>query len=359
MGERVYLDWNATSPLRPEARAAMISALDVVGNPSSVHKEGRAARSVIESARAGIASELGVDAGNVVFTSGATEAAALALAGRNLRSAPVEHEAVLAWTTPELVLDPHGRVKVDEPEESSLQLANSETGILQDLPEGIDVTDATQAVGKIPVSRQLKKARAAIISAHKFGGPKGIGALVLAEGREVLARQRGGGQELGRRSGTENVVAIAGFDAALRAAARDVWQGDWEEVAEYRDALEARLLDAEQGVIIVGKEADRLPNTSCFAVPGWKSEMQVIQMDLDGFAISAGSACSSGKVRERNALRGLVSDAVGATAIRVSIGPGTKRSDVMRFADAWIRCRRELGMRRRSRDFEGLGVQAA
>ncbi len=338
MRSRVYLDWNATTPLRPEARQAMVSALDMQGNPSSVHREGRAVRSVVERSREEIAEILDLDPECVVFTSGATEAAALALSGGQLRSAAIEHEAVLAWTNPDLEVGETGAVIVDRPSESVLQLANGETGIMQEIPQGIRVTDATQAVGKYSVNSELKKAGMAITSAHKFGGPKGIGALLLRSGEEVEACLRGGGQELGRRSGTENVAAIAGFAAAVAAAARDVSEGLWDEVAETRNLFEERLQDSIADVVVIGSGSPRLPNTSCFARPGWKGETQVIQMDLDGFAISAGSACSSGKVGDRRALKALgISDEVANSAVRVSFGPTSDAGEVLRFADAWIR----------------------
>ncbi len=351
MGNRVYLDWNATTPLRPEARQAMVSALDLPGNPSSVHGEGRAARSLVERSREEISRVLDVNPEGVIFTSGATEAAALALSARRLQSAAIEHEAVLAWTEPALEVGEGGSVVVDRPSESVLQLANGETGIIQELPEGIRLTDATQAVGKLSVNSELKKAGMAITSAHKLGGPKGIGALVLQGGEEIKACLRGGGQELGRRSGTENVAAIAGFAAAIAAAARDVSAGLWDEVAETRDLFEERLQDSIADVVVIGAGSQRLPNTSCFARPGWKGETQVIQMDLDGFAVSAGSACSSGKVGERRALKALgVSDEVATSAIRVSFGPESAAGDVLGFADAWIRRCNEYEARRQSTD---------
>ncbi|MEY8840874.1 aminotransferase class V-fold PLP-dependent enzyme, partial [Cribrihabitans sp. XS_ASV171] len=166
-----------------------------------------------------------------------------------------------------------------------------------DLPKGIAVTDATQAFGKLPVAFNWMGAGMALLSAHKLGGPKGIGALVMPRGTDLAAKIRGGGQEMGRRSGTENVLGIAGFGAAAEAAARDLADGVWDRVAQLRNILENALEAAATKTIFVGKGAKRLPNTLCFATPGWKGETQVMQMDLAGFAISAGSACSSGKVR--------------------------------------------------------------
>ncbi|WP_417723929.1 cysteine desulfurase family protein [Salipiger sp.] len=338
MVRRAYLDWNATAPLRAEARAAMLSAMDVVGNPSSVHAEGRAAKGLIERARAQVATALGADGAEVIFVSGATEAAALALSGRGLVGAEVEHDAVAAWIAPELAVDAEGRVIVPEPGRSVLQAANSETGVLQDLPEGLAMTDATQVFGKLPFAFNWCGAEMAIVSAHKLGGPKGIGALVLKRGIELPGLLRGGGQEMGRRAGTENVIGIAGFGAAAEAAVKDLAEDVWSGVEKLRNILENAVAAAAKETIFVGKGAPRLPNTSCFALPGWKGETQVMQMDLSGFAVSAGSACSSGKVRASRVLRAMgFDDEVAGSAIRVSLGPATTEEDVMRFADSWAR----------------------
>ncbi|WP_417722983.1 cysteine desulfurase family protein [Salipiger sp.] len=338
MVRRAYLDWNATAPLRAEARAAMLSAMDVVGNPSSVHAEGRAAKGLIERARAQVATALGADGAEVIFVSGATEAAALALSGRGLVGAEVEHDAVAAWIAPELAVYAEGRVIVPEPGRSVLQAANSETGVLQDLPEGLAMTDATQVFGKLPFAFNWCGAEMAIVSAHKLGGPKGIGALVLKRGIELPGLLRGGGQEMGRRAGTENVIGIAGFGAAAEAAVKDLAEDVWSGVEKLRNILENAVAAAAKETIFVGKGAPRLPNTSCFALPGWKGETQVMQMDLSGFAVSAGSACSSGKVRASRVLRAMgFDDEVAGSAIRVSLGPATTEEDVMRFADSWAR----------------------
>jgi cysteine desulfurase len=340
---RGYFDWNATAPLRPEARAAMIAAMDVIGNPSSVHAEGRAARALVERARAQVAAALGAGAAEVVFTSGATEAAALACAGRGLVCAGIEHEAVSAWCDPVLPVDPSGRVRVEAPGRSALQIANSETGILQELPPGLAVSDLTQGFGKLPLGFDWLGIGMGILSAHKLGGPKGVGALVLAPGQAVAARLRGGGQEMGRRAGTENLPGIAGFGAAAEAAARDLADGVWDRVAELRNILDQGLSAAGIETISVGKGAPRLPNTLCLIAPGWKGETQVMQMDLAGFAVSAGSACSSGKVRDSRVLRAMGYDAGQAgSAIRLSLGPGVTEAEVLRFIDAWTaRARRQ------------------
>jgi cysteine desulfurase len=334
---RVYLDHNATTPLRPEAREAMIAAMDLCGNPSSVHAEGRAAKAVIERARAQIASAFGADGSDIVFTSGSTEGAALALGGRNLHGSAIEHDAVRAWIAEDLPVENTGWVQVSEPEFSTLQLANSETGIVQKLPKGLAVTDATQAFGKLPVAFNWLDTQMALISAHKLGGPKGIGAVVMKRGTDLPAQIKGGGQEMGRRSGTENVIGIAGFGAAAEAAARDLANGVWEQIREFRNILEKALEAGSKATIFVGKDQDRLPNTLCFATPGWKGETQVMQMDLAGFAVSAGSACSSGKVRASAVLTAMGYDEVtAASAIRVSLGPSTTEEDVLRFAEAWL-----------------------
>ncbi len=338
MAKRLYLDWNATTPLRPEARAAMIAAMEVVGNPSSVHAEGRAARALVERARAQVAAALGAGGADLVFTSGATEAAALACEGRGLICAPVEHEAVAAWCDPGLTADAAGRVAVADPGRTALQLANSETGIVQALPPGLAVSDLTQAFGKLPFAFNWLDITAGLVSAHKLGGPKGVGALVLRPGTEIAARLRGGGQEMGRRAGTENVIGIAGFGAAAEAAARDLAAGVWDEVSRIRNILESALLAAGKGIISVGNGVDRLPNTLTVIAPGWKGETQVMAMDLAGFAVSAGSACSSGKVRASKVLVAMgFGEELAAQALRLSLGPGTGEEDVLRFADLWTK----------------------
>ena len=335
--KRVYLDHNATAALRPEARDAMIAAMDLVGNPSSVHAEGRAAKAVVEKARTQIAIAFGADGADIVFTSGATEAAALAMAGRDLQGAAIEHDAVRAWINEVLPVSQGGYVDVPDASRSTLQLANSETGIVQTLPAGLAVTDATQAFGKLPIAFNWLGAEMALISAHKLGGPKGIGALVMKRGTDLAAQIKGGGQEMGRRSGTENVTGIAGFGAAAEAASRDLANGVWENVAELRNILENALEAGTKATIFVGKDQGRLPNTLCFATPGWKGETQVMQMDLSGFAISAGSACSSGKVRASAVLTAMGFDEMTASsAIRVSLGPETAEEDVLRFAETWL-----------------------
>ncbi len=333
---RVYLDWNATTPLRSEAHAAMLEAMEVAGNPSSVHAEGRAARALVERARAQVLRAIGAEGAELVFTASATEAAALALAGRGVACADVEHEAVRAWCEAVLEVDRRGQVTVDDPARSALQAANSETGILQDLPVGLALVDATQAFGKVPFGFNWSDAQMAIVSAHKIGGPKGVGALVMRRGTELAARVIGGGQEMGRRAGTENVIGIAGFGAAAEAASRDLEGDTWSRVAKLRTILENGIAESAKETIFVGNDADRLPNTSCFITPGWKGETQVMVMDLAGFAVSAGSACSSGKVRASKVLGAMgFGEGAAESALRVSLGPDTTEEEVLRFVDAW------------------------
>lgn len=379
---RVYLDWNATAPLRPEARDAMIAAMDVVGNPSSVHAEGRKAKAIVETARGQIAVAIGASREDVVLTSGATEAISLVYhqSWDSINCSPLEHDAVIATNAEIIEREPFagkGLVNQDGlfdatnlvsgygiqfptlkkgengwPRKYSalfgLTAANSEIGTVQmtdlafkEFVGEADIShrfcDATQAFGKIPFTFSWAHCEYSAISSHKIGGPKGVGALLVKSGEDIAAQIKGGGQEQGRRSGTENVIGIAGFGAAAEAAQQDLDNGVWEPVRELRDALEARLADAAPDAIFVGQGVDRLPNTSCIAVPGWKGETQVMQMDLAGYAISAGSACSSGKVKQSRVLTAMgFDDITASSAIRVSFGPTTTPDEVMGFADAWI-----------------------
>ncbi|MEM7519811.1 MAG: aminotransferase class V-fold PLP-dependent enzyme [Pseudomonadota bacterium] len=354
-GNRAYLDHNATTPLRVEARAAMLAALDVVGNPSSVHAEGRAAKGVVETARAQVAALVGCTRQQVIFTSSATEAAALAVAqkarhGGVFAALPTEHDCLRVWgqgATPS-AYDRGGRYDPDAVQGAeflSISGANSETGIM--LPGGVIaaraagggavVADITQMAGKVPLrfESDLRPAYA-ILSAHKLGGPKGVGALINYTGDDPAPLLRGGGQEMNRRSGTENIVGIAGFGAAAEAAARDLAAGAWDRIAELRNILEAALEAAAPETIFVGKGVARLPNTSCVIAPGWKGETQVMQLDLAGFAVSAGSACSSGKVQASRVLRAMGFDENEAScAMRVSLGLETTREEVLAFAETW------------------------
>ena len=334
---RVYLDWNATAPLRPEARAAMAAALDVTGNPSSVHAEGRAAKMLLERAREDLAEALGAAQADIVFTSGATEAAALALAGHELACAGVEHDAVRAWCDETLITDAAGQVAVPDPASATLQIANSETGVIQTLPQGLAVSDLTQGFGKIPLAFDWLGVGAGFVSAHKLGGPRGVGALILRAGVDRAAALRGGGQERGRRAGTENLAGIAGFAAAAKAAQRDLASGMSEKLTEMRDRLMSRLEVANKNTMFPGRDSARLPQTLSILTPGWKAETQVMQMDLAGFAVSAGSACSSGKVRASGVLRAMgVAEPEAGCALRVSFGGTTTQDELDRFAAAWV-----------------------
>jgi cysteine desulfurase len=331
MKPRVYLDWNATTPLRAEARAAMIAAMDVVGNPSSVHAEGRAARALVERARAQVAAAVGAKPAEVVFTSGATEAAAVLsrLPVGTVEVDPTAHDCL--WSQ---------RRAGQGSRALAWGYANNETGVISDAPERAEgealMLDIVQAVGKVPFSFAWSGAEMAIVSAHKFGGPKGVGALIVKDGVETLPVLTGGGQEMGRRAGTENIIGIAGMGAAAEAAQRDLEAGVWDEVEELRNILEVGLSSVANNTISVGKGLSRLPNTLCLIAPGWKGETQVMAMDLAGYAVSAGSACSSGKVRASRVLTAMGYDETAAAqAIRVSLGPGVTKDEVLRFTDVW------------------------
>jgi cysteine desulfurase len=335
---RAYLDYNATAPLRVEARQAMIAAMDVVGNPSSVHSEGRAAKALVERAREQVAQAVGCQVAEVVFTSGATEAARVLEGFSDVRVPPTAHDALWAHHQPGSGTDTV----------LAMGLANSETGIVTEPHKGAEgwsadghagnllLLDITQAVGRLPFVFSWSGADLAILSGHKLGGPKGVGALIVRRGFDIPALSLGGGQEMGRRSGTENIIGIAGLGAAIEAAMQDLSNGVWERVEKLRNILETSLEARANKTIFVGKGVARLPNTSCFITDGWKGETQVMQMDLAGFAISAGSACSSGKVRESRVLRAMGFDAgQAASAVRVSLGPATTEDEVLRFVQAW------------------------
>jgi cysteine desulfurase len=369
MPDRVYLDWNATTPLRPEARQAMAAAWEVAGNPSSVHAEGRQARRLVEDARAAVAAAAGARPQDVVFTSGGTEANALALtpglrrgAGepvRRLLVSAIEHTSVLSGgrfspeTIATIAITGSGLVDVDHlrglladgpPALVSVMLANNETGALQPVGEVADIVheaggllhvDAIQAFGKIPFDIKLMKADLVTLSAHKIGGPKGVGALVLADeaqGLEPLLR--GGGQELGRRAGTENVAGIAAFGAAVRVSMTAL-QGDAARLQALRERLE-KGLQQTPGMIVFSEGTPRLPNTTLFTVPGLKAETAVIGFDLGGIAVSSGSACSSGKVQPSHVLAAMgFSRELAQGAVRLSLGWSTSEADIDLALQAW------------------------
>jgi cysteine desulfurase len=369
MLDRVYLDWNATTPLRPEAREAMAGAWDLSGNPSSVHAEGRTARRLVEDARAAVAGALGALPRDVVFTSGGTEANALALTpGLRRGSAPpaqrlvvsaIEHASVLAGgqfpreaismvgvtRSGLLDLDRLRTALADGPPALvSIMLANNETGAIQPVGVAAEIihaaggllhVDAIQAFGKIPFNISVMGADLVTLSAHKIGGPKGAGALVLAEG--LLGPDpllRGGGQERGHRAGTENVAGITGFGAAVRAAMAGL-EGDAIRLERLRDQLESGLRQTP-GVIVFSDDAPRLPNTTLFTVAGLKAETAVIGFDLAGVAVSSGSACSSGKVQPSHVLEAMgTGPELAKGAVRLSLGWSTSAADIDRCLEAW------------------------
>jgi len=361
--ERVYFDYNATAPLRPEVRAAMIEALGLTGNPSSVHGFGRAARQVVERARAAVAALAGVGPAEVVFTAGGTEADNLALNGWpgacRLVSA-LEHPAVQAAApeagaipvTPSGVVDLAAlerllsRAAALEPERRrlvSVMLVNNETGVIQPLAEiarlahrfgALVHCDAVQAAGRVPLVRAELGADLISLSAHKLGGPQGVGALIVAEGLELAPLLRGGGQERRRRAGTENVAGLAGFGAAAALVAEAL--ADQPRQAALRDQLEQRLTAATPSLQIFGVQAPRVANTSCVAVPGVRAETLVMALDLAGIAVSAGSACSSGKVTPSPVLLAMgASPELAAGAIRLSLGWATQPEEIDYLAATW------------------------
>jgi cysteine desulfurase len=369
MPDRVYLDWNATTPLRREAREAMAVAWDLQGNPSSVHAEGRQARRLVEDARVAISDAIGALPRNLVFTSGGTEANALALTPgvrrgsgpsvKRLAVSAIEHASVLAGgrfpadAIGSIGVSRSGVVNLDSlratleggpPALVSVMLANNETGALQPVEQAAEIVhaaggllhvDAIQAFGKIPFDINTINADLVTLSAHKTGGPKGVGVLILADGvagSEPL--MRGGGQELGRRAGTENVAGIAGFGAAVKAAMAVV-KRDANRVEGLRNRLESGLRQTP-GAIIFSDDVERLPNTTLFSVPGLKAETAVIGFDLAGIAVSSGSACSSGKVQPSHVLQAMsFGPELAQGAVRLSLGWSTSEEEVDYCLEAW------------------------
>jgi len=361
---RTYLDHNATAPLRPEAKAAMFAALDVCGNASSVHAEGRAARGGIEAAREAVSALAGWPARQVVFTSGGTEANAMALASQSetlLLLGAMEHPCVRAGHgfAPDRVetipAHAHGTIDLDWLSARlarasgkalvALQAANNETGVLQPVAEAAALVhrhggrlhcDAVQAFGRLPPDSLAGwGADTLAVSAHKLGGPQGVGALLMAPGAEPAALLRGGGQERGRRAGTENGAGIAGFGAAATAARRDL-TAEAPRLAALRDRLEAGLRQVFPETVVFGETAARLPNTSLFSMPGLSAETALIALDLAGCALSSGSACSSGTVRRSHVLDAMgVAPALASGALRASLGWSSDTDDVIRFLSAF------------------------
>jgi cysteine desulfurase len=372
MAHRSYFDWNATAPLRPEAQEALLAALAVAGNPSSVHAEGRGARRLIEAAREDVAALVGARPADVFFTSSGTEANMLALTpgietaaekrprDRLLMSA-IEHASVRAGgrfrheAIAEFAVDDAGRADLAALKTAvsqsprpliSLMLANNETGVVQPVAEaaaivheagGLFHVDAVQAAGRIGCDIRALGADLLTLSAHKIGGPKGLGALVRSSDDIHIADPviRGGGQERGMRAGTENVAGIAAFGAAA-AAARRQQSAEAAHMLALRDALETGLKAISPQAVVFGAGAERLPNTTLFAAAGMKAETAVIAFDLEGVAVSSGAACSSGKVQPSHVLAAMgVSSALLRGAVRVSLGWDTTRADVEMFLGAW------------------------
>ncbi len=349
-----YLDHNATTPLRPQAAQAVMRAFAHVGNPSSVHSFGRAVRRVLEEAREQVAALVSARPADVIFTSGGTEANNLALRGcgrpRMLASA-VEHPSVLeaADGIETVPVDANGIVDLDalaqilerddRPAVVSVMLANNETGVIQPVSEAARIAhrggalvhcDAVQAAGRLTLNMDALGVDMLTLSGHKLGGPKGVGALVARESISLRPIIRGGGQERGRRSGTENLSGIAGFGAAVLAAAEEI--GTAPAMARLRDGLEDRIRRHVPAAHVVAAGTERLANTSCLALPNISAEAQIMALDLAGVAVSAGSACSSGKVKASHVLRAMgLTDEIAGCAIRVSLGAGNEQSDIDRF----------------------------
>ncbi|MDZ4840742.1 MAG: cysteine desulfurase family protein [Hyphomicrobium aestuarii] len=371
---RTYLDYNASAPLLPEAREAMLAALALDGNPSSVHAEGRRLRSMIEQARADVAALCGAGPAEVVFTSGASEANATVLqSGFDIALRPaVEHDSVLApitrggATVVELPVTHEGIVDLAAiaraldalPDGAraviALQLANNETGVIQPVAAvaklvrdrlsstGAPIAarrlhlhcDAVQAPGRMAIDAAALGVDTLVLSAHKIGGPKGAGALIIRNGAAISPLIAGGGQERRRRAGTENVAAIVGFGAAARVALGSV--AETSRMAVLRDRLEAGIRAVTPDAVVIGDGAPRLVNTSAIALPGLAADILLIKFDLAGFAISSGSACSSGKVGASHVLSAMgIDPTIARAAIRVSLGTATTVADIERFIAAW------------------------
>ncbi|MEM8812788.1 MAG: cysteine desulfurase family protein [Pseudomonadota bacterium] len=368
--ERVYLDYNALAPVRPEARDALVRSLGLGGNPSSVHDEGRSARQTVERARAAIARSIGAKPDNVTFTAGATEANATVLTPEwrdfdqtvsfeALLVGATEHPSVLAGgrfdpdRIETLPVDRNGCLDfaaldkrlaaVGGPVLVSVMLANNETGTINDIRAiadrvhdsgGFLHTDAVQALGRLSVDMEALGADSISVSAHKIGAIAGAGAIVTRPGIAIPALVHGGGQEGYRRAGTENVGAIAAFGAVLEGI--DGLNAENARIRSLRDWLARKLAHISEDLIVFGDTVNRLPNTICFAVPGVKAETAMIAFDLDGIAVSSGSACSSGKVAASHVLAAMGVDPTDAAgAIRVSLGWSTTEKDIERFLQSF------------------------
>lgn len=364
---RIYADYNATAPLRPEAKAAILRAMEAVGNPSSVHGEGRKARALVEGARETVAAAIGACRDDIAFTSGGTEAVQAPLRGvlataetAQLVVSAIEHDAVSAlaelpkaWPTQangvvDLVwLEAVVKTLAADGKRPlvSLMLVNNETGVIQPVAEAVEIVrragglihcDAIQALGKTSVSIVDLDVDYLSLSAHKVGGPQGVGAFYVKPGAPFRSAQTGGGQEFGRRAGTENVAGITGFGAAVEASLSGLSQ--YEGLRAARDAMEAQLKRAVPDLQVHGGAAARVAGVSCFGVEGLPSETQVMGLDLAGFAVSAGSACSSGKVKPSRVLTAMgLGDTAARSAIRASFGWNSKAEEFDALARAWLK----------------------
>ena len=373
---RTYLDYNATAPLRPEASAALVEALGRCGNASSVHSEGRAARASIEAARADVAGLVNAEPAQVIFTGGGTEANNLAIRGvigaegvTRILVPGIEHPSVLETAAAAAAGVPVRRIAVTSEGLADLadlqralsdddgralvcvMLANNETGAIQPVMEiarlahehgALMHTDAVQAAGKVETDFRVLGVDMMALSGHKIGGPQGVGALIVRDGIKLDPQALGGGQELKRRAGTENVPAIAGFGAAARCAADGL--AGTAAIAELRDHMERAIVSRLPDAVVLCAGTSRLPNTTCLAVPGVSAEYLVIALDLAGFAVSSGSACSSGKVARSHVLEAMGLDGdTGDSAVRVSLGWANEPGEIDRFAGALVEiCERKL-----------------
>ncbi|HWP26273.1 MAG TPA: cysteine desulfurase family protein [Xanthobacteraceae bacterium] len=389
MATRVYLDWNATAPLRPEARAAMLAAAETVGNPSSVHGAGRAARHLVETARAQVAALVGADPQDVIFTSGGTEANVLALdptmeseerkgaIGRLLVSA-IEHPSVRSGgrfppnAMEDIPVTAIGIVDLTALQQRlavlvgkgirplvSVMLANNETGVIQPIRDvcrlvraaaGFLHVDAVQVCGRIEIDFKELGSDLLTVSSHKLGGPMGVGALVKRADLRLTPLITGGGQERHQRAGTENVPGIAGFGAAAAAVCANLSM-EASRMAALRQELEAGIRRIAPDAVIFGADSERLPNTTLFSVPGMKAETAVIAFDLEGIAVSSGAACSSGKVSPSHVLAAMgVPQELARGAVRVSLGFATTEKDISAFLAAWAKLAGAL--------YKGRGIAA-
>ena len=367
MTEHAYLDWNATAKLRPEAREAVLAALETGGNPSSVHSAGRSARRLVEQAREQVAALAGVMPREVVFTSGGTEANVLALAptlGDVLLISATEHPSVRAGgrfaALEEIPVTADGAVDLEALRRRlagvsrplvSIMLANNETGVVQPIAQAAEMVhaaggllhvDAVQGPGRIVCDFKALGADLMTLSAHKIGGPQGVGALIKRDAVDLDTQLKGGGQERGARAGTENVPGIAGFGAAAAAVSRS-WRDEATHMATLRDRLEAGIKAIAPQAVVLGESASRLPNTTLFAVPGVKAETAVIALDLEGVAVSSGAACSSGKVTPSHVLAAMgVPAGLTRSAIRLSLGYSSTGAEIDAFLKAWAKLAESL-----------------